>query len=65
METVHVQRGGVIRTYTLLEKLGSGSFSQVYKCKTVIDGKEHIYVVLLVVANALGGQGVQQVLSQK
>ena len=58
METIRVQRGGVIRTYTLLEKLGSGSFSQVYKCRTVMDGKEQIYVVLHAVANALGSQSV-------
>ena len=62
MDTISVQRDGVIKTYTLLERLGSGSFSQVYKCKTVVDGKEQIYVTFLRYCDDVGSEGLQQVL---
>lgn len=62
MDTIRIQRDGVIKTYTLLERLGSGSFSQVYKCKTVVDGKEQIYVTSLRCCDDVGSEGLQQVL---
>lgn len=39
-----VERNGVRHEYTLLEKLGNGSYSQVYKCKRVVEGKEELFV---------------------
>ena len=44
MQSIKVERGGVIHTYTLLEKLGNGSYSQVYKCKRTINGHDEIFV---------------------
>ena len=43
--SICVDRGGVKHTYILLEKLGKGSFSQVYKCKRIVEGKEEIFVL--------------------
>lgn len=39
-----VERNGIRHEYTLLEKLGNGSYSQVYKCKRVVEGKEELFV---------------------
>lgn len=58
MDTIRVQRGGIIKTYTLLEKLGTGSYSQVYKCKTVVDEKEEIYVMLHILYDEVGSEGL-------
>ena len=58
MDTIRVQRGGIIKTYTLLEKLGTGSYSQVYKCKTVVVGKEEIYVMLHILYDEVGSEGL-------
>ena len=33
MTTLKVKRDGKVYEYTLLERLGSGSYSQVYKCQ--------------------------------
>ena len=42
--TLHVKRDGVSYSYTLLDKLGKGSFSQVFKCVRIMEGKEDIFV---------------------
>lgn len=47
MLTIKVERGGDIHTYTLLEKLGKGSYSQVFKCKRTINGHDEIFVCFL------------------
>ena len=44
--TLQVKRDGVFYTYTLLDKLGKGSFSQVFKCLRKKEGKEEIFVQL-------------------
>ena len=43
--SICVERDGVVHKYTLLEKLGKGSYSHVYKCKRVVEGKEEIFVL--------------------
>ena len=47
MVSIKVERCGVIHTYTLLEKLGTGSYSQVYKCQREVEGHTEIFVILL------------------
>ena len=42
--SICVERDGVLHEYTLLEKIGKGSFSQVYKCKRVVEGEESLFV---------------------
>ena len=43
--SISVERDGQIHNYTLLEKLGVGTSSQVFKCKREVEGKEEIFVI--------------------
>ena len=65
MLSIKVERGGDIHTYTLLEKLGKGSYSQVYKCKRTINGHDEIFVCFLCVLHRVGCESVQQILPPK
>ena len=44
MEVIHSDLDGVPCEYHLLDKLGEGGFSKVYKCERIMNGKKEIFV---------------------
>ena len=44
MTTLKVKRDGNVVEYTLLKRLGSGSYSQVYKCERSCGSVKEIFV---------------------
>lgn len=45
MDIVHSELDGTPCEYKILEKLGEGGFSKVYKCERIMNGKHDIYVL--------------------
>lgn len=44
MDVILSELNGVPCEYHLLEKLGEGGFSKVYKCERLMNGKKDIFV---------------------
>ena len=44
MRIIESELNGVKCQYTLMDKLGEGGFSKVYKCERVMNGTHEIFV---------------------
>ena len=44
MRVIHSKLDGVPCEYQILEKLGRGAYSQVYKCERTLNGVKEIFV---------------------
>lgn len=45
MDIVHSELDGIPCEYKILEKLGEGGFSKVYKCERIMNGNHDIFVL--------------------
>ncbi|KNB44936.1 CAMK protein kinase [Blastocystis sp. subtype 4] len=45
MDIVHSELDGIPCEYKILEKLGEGGFSKVYKCERIMNGNHDIFAV--------------------